>query len=134
MPFVPSNAAGYLKDMDGEGRTAQMVQSGIVFPARDWVVGSGGDIQSPFNSETLKAFMTSSGQLYQLQINKNDINEIARIVLNKGSDYNFALFGGSWWSASQSTATYALNLVNGSMAYYNKTSTYCNVARFYEFA
>ena len=134
MPFVPSNAAGYLKDMDGEGRTAQMVQSGIVFPARDWVVGSGGDIQSPFNSETLKAFMPSSGQLYQLQINKNDINEIARIVLNKGSDYNFALFGGVWWSASQYTATNALNLGNGSMTNGGKTGTNFNVARFYEFA
>ena len=134
MPFVPSNAAGYLKDMDGEGRTAQMVQSGIVFPARDWVVGSGGDIQSPFNSETLKAFMPSSGQLYQLQINKNDINEIARIVLNKGSDYNFALFGGSWWSGSQSAATYALGLSNGSMTYSDKAGTRYSVARFYEFA
>ena len=134
MPFVPDNAAGYLKDMDGEGRTAQMVQSGIVFPARDWVVGSGGDIQSPFNSETLKAFMPSSGQLYQLQINKNDINEIARIVLNKGSDYNFALFAGHWWSASQNTAAGALNLYNGSMTSYGKANTNCNVARFYEFA
>ena len=134
MPFVPGNAAGYLKDMDGEGRTAQMVQSGIVFPARDWVVGSGGDIQSPFNSETLKAFMPSSGQLYQLQINKNDINEIARIVLNKGSDYNFALFGGYWWSASQYTATNALGLNNGSMTTSNKTGTSYDVARFYEFA
>ena len=134
MPFIPANAAGYLKDMDGEGRTAQMVQSGIVFPARDWVVGSGGDIQSPFNGETLKAFMPSSGQLYQLQINKNDINEIARIVLNKGSDYSFALFGGNWWSASQSSAANALNLFNGSMASFSKTSLYYNVARFYEFA
>ena len=134
MPFVPDNAAGYLKDMDGEGRTAQMVQSGIVFPARDWVVGSGGDIQSPFNGETLKAFMPSSGQLYQLQINKNDINEIARIVLDKGSDYNFALFGGYWWSASQNTATSALYLNSGSMAYNYKTYAYFNVARFYEFA
>ena len=134
MPFVPGNAAGYLKDMDGEGRTAQMVQSGIVFPARDWVVGSGGDIQSPFNSETLKAFMPSSGQLYQLQINKNDINEIARIVLNKGSDYNFALFGGNWWSASQYAATRALDLSNGSMSSNYKTNTGYDVARFYEFA
>ena len=134
MPFVPANAAGYLKDMDGEGRTAQMVQSVIVFPARDWVVGSGGDIQSPFNGETLKAFIPSSGQLYQLQINKNDINQIASIVLNKSSDYSFALFGRDWWSASQSAASNALNLYHGSMASRSKTGSDCNVARFYEFA
>lgn len=137
MPFVPFKVDDYLKDMDGEGRTAQMVQSGIVFPARDWVVGSDGDIQSPFNGEeTLKAFMLSSGQLYQLYINKNDINEIVRIVLNKGSDYNFEFFKYNLLSSSQSSATNAVGYYNGSIMNSNTNRKMANstVARFYEFA
>lgn len=134
MPFVPNNVAGYLKDMDGEGRTAQMVQSGMSFPAKEWVTQESGDILSPFDSnETLHAFLPASGQLYQMQLYKNDINELARLILNKSNDYNFNIFSGSWWSSSQSAATNALSLVNGSMTNYGKTNTSVNAARFYEF-
>lgn len=135
MPFVPNNVAGYLRDMDGYGRTAQMVQSGLSFPAKEWVTQESGDIQSPFDSnETLHAFLPASGQLYQMQLYKNNINELARLILNKSNDYNFIIFSGSWWSSSQYAATNALYLSNGSMTNSGKTYTYINAARFYEFA
>lgn len=135
MPFVPTNVAGYLRDMDGNGRTAQMAQAGMSFPAMEWVTQEAGDILSPFdNAETLHAFMPASGQLYQMQLYKNDINELARLILNKSNDYNFNIFSGSWWSASHYTATYALSLSSGSMTYSNKSNAGNIAARFYEFA
>ncbi|MGN0235839.1 MAG: carboxypeptidase-like regulatory domain-containing protein [Paludibacteraceae bacterium] len=135
MPFVSNSAASFLKDMDGAGRTAQMVQSGMSFPAMEWVTQEVGDIQSPFDSsETLPAFMPSAGQLYQLQLYKNDINELTRVILGKEQDYNFSLFSGYWWSASQYSATYALYLYSGSMANNGKSSTNVYAVRFYEFA
>ena len=136
MPYVSNSAASFLKDMDGEGRMAQMNREDWSFTAKDFVTSESGNIQSPFNGEvTLKPFMPSSGQLYQVSILKNDVCYLYRLVM--GYDMYGAeehpFYSSDWWSSSQSSATGALYLSNGSMTYYNKAYNRC-VARFYEFA
>lgn len=136
MPYVSNSAASFLKDMDGEGRTAQMNREDWSFPAKDFVTSESGNIQSPFNGEvTLKPFMPSSGQLYQVSILKNDVCYLYRLVMGYdmyGTEEH-PFYSSEWWSASQSTAAHALYLRSGSMTSHGKTSGRC-VARFYEFA
>ena len=136
MPYVSNSAASFLKDMDGEGRTAQMNREDWSFPAKDFVTSESGNIQSPFNGEvTLKPFMPSSGQLYQVSILKNDVCYLYRLVMGYdmyGTEEH-PFYSSEWWSASQNSASDALYLSNGSMTTYSKSNSRC-VARFYEFA